>query len=291
MNIQDYTDKVYLKDGLFFSVDKREISYPSEGNQNCFQIEEDSFWFNHRNNCIVEAVKKFSPNDVFFDIGGGNGFVAKGLEGANIQTVLVEPGINGALNARKRGLTHIVCSTLEDAGFKHKTIKSIGLFDVVEHINDDHQFLKSINSYLASGGTVYITVPAFNFLWSNEDVHAGHFRRYTLKKLSALLKETGFQVAFSTYIFSILPAPIFFLRTIPSLLGFSKNSDDLEKHKSEHAKKKGIINSLVQKIWAKELSCIKNERKIPFGGSCFIVAKKSPASDVSNERYEKTYAQ
>ena len=41
------------------------------------QLEEDSFWFNHRNNIIANAVKKHSKGNVFFDIGGGNGFVAK----------------------------------------------------------------------------------------------------------------------------------------------------------------------------------------------------------------------
>jgi len=52
-------------------------------------------------------------------------------------------------------------------------------------------------------------------LWSNEDVHAGHYRRYT-KSMSNILKEAGFRIEFSSYIFSILPFPIFLLRSILS---------------------------------------------------------------------------
>ena len=45
------------------------------------------------------------------------------------------------------------------------SIDSVGLFDVVEHIEDDYLFLKSINKYLKDDGYIYITVPALNFLY------------------------------------------------------------------------------------------------------------------------------
>src|SRR5882762_915370 len=98
-----------------FSKKISKISYPETGNENCFQIEENSFWFNHRNNCVREAVLRYSPNSIFFDIGGGNGFVARELENKGISTVLVEPGIQGCLNAKKRNLKNLICSTLENA--------------------------------------------------------------------------------------------------------------------------------------------------------------------------------
>jgi hypothetical protein len=110
------------------------VSYPMDGNETCFQIEDDSFWFKHRNDCIIAAVKKYSPDKVFFDVGGGNGFVAKGLENNGIQTVLVEPGQQGCLNAKVRGLTNVICATLENASFKPASIDALGLFDVIEHL-------------------------------------------------------------------------------------------------------------------------------------------------------------
>lgn len=278
MEIQDFAENIFIKDGIWFSKNNREISYPKEGNKNCYQIEQDSFWFQHRNNCIIEAVKIYSLNEIFFDIGGGNGFVAKGLEENNIQNVLIEPGIEGALNAKERGLKNIICSTFEDAGIKTNTVKAIGLFDVIEHIKDDDKFLKSVNSILTNNGLVYITVPAFNFLWSKDDSDAGHFRRYTIKQMRILLKKSGFEIEFATYIFSILPIPIFLFRTIPSLLRLNKKSNNINKHKREHSQKKGIISNLLDKIWTKELLSIKQKKKITFGGSCFIIAKKT-ASD------------
>ena len=128
---------------------------------------------------------------MFFDIGGGNGYVSKGLEDQGVSTVLVEPGIQGCLNAKAKGLSTVVCSTLENAGFQNNTLPAAGLFDVVEHIENDVAFLSSVNQYLVSGGKLYITVPAYNALWSAEDTDAGHYRRYTLDSMGKTLKAAG----------------------------------------------------------------------------------------------------
>jgi 2-polyprenyl-3-methyl-5-hydroxy-6-metoxy-1,4-benzoquinol methylase len=99
-------------------------------------------------NIITESVKKYSADKTFYDIGGGNGFVAKRLQDEGVKVVLVEPGKVGAKNAYQRGIKNVLCSTLEDAGFAAGAIESVGLFDVVEHIEDDLTFLKNIHNYM-----------------------------------------------------------------------------------------------------------------------------------------------
>lgn len=274
VEIENYTDGLIERNGILYAESKSEISYPDDGNNICFQIEENSFWFRHRNNCIVEAVKKYAPSSDFFDVGGGNGFVTKALEENGIQSILVEPGADGCLNAQKRSVKHIICSTLENALFKKDRIPAIGLFDVVEHIENDKAFLQSIYAFLKPDGYVFITVPAFYVLWSNEDKDAGHYRRYTLNTLEDKLKLAGFTIEYATYIFCVLPAPIFLFRTITSRLGFNKKSNDPEKHKHEHEAKKSVLQKILNKIWRYELRQISAGKKIPFGSSCFVVARK-----------------
>ncbi|MEW7291007.1 class I SAM-dependent methyltransferase [Aquimarina sp. 2304DJ70-9] len=262
------------EDGIYHSKTSSNISYPDEGNSDCFQIEENSFWFTHRNNVIKKAVLKYSPQKLFFDIGGGNGFVSKGLQDEGLEVVLVEPGYDGALNAKKRNIKNIVCSTLEDSQFQKSSLASIGMFDVVEHIDDDLGFLKNVYDYLEDDGNVYITVPAFNFLWSNEDDIAGHFRRYSLSQLEEVLTSCGFSITYSTYVFSILPFPVFLFRSIPSRIGLNKNPGKLSKQQREHNTDKNFFNAILNRLWRWELKKIENSKKIPFGGSCFVVAKK-----------------
>ena len=143
------------ENGIYYSKSDSSISYPEEGNENCIQIEQDSFWFDHRNNIIANSVQKYSRNDIFFDIGGGNGFVAKRLQDDGIKTILVEAGKMGVINAHKRGLKNVLCSTLEDAEFEHNSIDAVGLFDVLEHIEVDYSFLNNINKCMKDDGYIY----------------------------------------------------------------------------------------------------------------------------------------
>ncbi len=106
LNISGISDNLEFKDGIWYSKNKSKVSYPDNDNDLCFQIEDDSYWFKHRNNCIIEMIKNFPPKGEIFDIGGGNGFVSNGLEENGFSTVVVEPGVKGALNSKRRNLNN-----------------------------------------------------------------------------------------------------------------------------------------------------------------------------------------
>jgi SAM-dependent methyltransferase len=262
-------------DGIWYSADHDFISYPSEGNDICFAIEDSSFWFRHRNACIVEVVRNFSPSEMgpIVDVGGGNGFVAKALMDAGWQVVLVEPGAPGARNAKKRGLDHIVCGTTHSAGFENASLPAIGVFDVVEHIDNDINFLSHLSDLLEPGGMLYLTVPAYRILWSHEDVAAGHFRRYTVSQMRKKLEMSGFEVEFGSYIFRWLPIAVFFFRTIPWWLGL-RTEKGLERAKKDHAANAAGLPSLLKFALMNEVDMLKKKRTLCFGGSCLIAARK-----------------
>lgn len=275
MNIDKIASNLRINsNGLYVSQYHRNLSYPNEGHGLCLQIEEKSFWFRHRNKVISYLVKKFAPNEAFFDIGGGNGFVSLALQKEGIQTILIEPGVQGALNAKKRGLENVICATFEDAGFKEGSLASVGLFDVLEHIEDDHTFLQDISNLQKSGSYIFITVPAYNWLWSDEDDFAGHFRRHTLRSISKLLENCGYEISFKTYLFAQLVLPIFLIRSIPYRLGFKRKPNNLETLQKEHATKSGFFSKLNKSYLNQELSLIKAGKRIAFGSSCLVVGKK-----------------
>jgi len=261
-------------DGIWYSSNQSKISYPEEGNSACFAVEETSFWFKHRNNCINSVVKLFPPHEnTIFDIGGGNGYVSLGLESKGVTSVLVEPGIHGIANAKSRGLKNLICSTTEQAEFKPNSIPAIGLFDVVEHIEHDKEFLQSIFHLLQKNGRVYITVPAYSFLWSQDDISAGHFRRYTTNQIEALLIESGFHIEYSSYFFNFLPLPIYCLKSLPYLLGLTKNKKNNTTVSKDHEIKEGLGKKILNYFLRSELKKINKKSTMNFGGSCLIVAK------------------
>lgn len=262
------------KFGIYHFLSKKEMSYPKDGNQSCYQIEDKSFWFQHRNNIIAESVKKYNKENVFFDVGGGNGFVSKRLQDDGLDAYLIEPGVDGSKNAKNRGVNNVICSTIQDIGIDKKSVYSIGLFDVLEHIKEDTQFLNDINTYLKNDGYLYITVPAYGLLWSQEDIDAGHFRRYTIPSITKILSESGFRIEYSTYIFSILVIPIFLFRVLLKKLMKKKDENIIDKVKKDHKVKNTVLQKFLETVFTFELFLVRRNFKIPFGGSCFIISKK-----------------
>lgn len=153
-----------MSDGIFVVPNTPKLSYPEEGNALCFQLEEKSFWFRHRNQCILEAVRQFPSPDPLLDVGGGNGFTSRALQEAGYDVILVEPGPAGAQNARARGVSMVICSTLQDLDLPDGQIGAIGMFDVLEHIKDDLEILRYAHAKLVRNGRLYLTVPAGSLL-------------------------------------------------------------------------------------------------------------------------------
>ncbi len=248
------------------------ISYPEGGNALYREVEEDSFWFQHRNECLLAAFRRLPPEGAIYDVGGGNGFVARALQDAGYDPVLVEPGPVGAENARRLGVKRVIEGTLEGADLPDGSLPAAGIFDVLEHIEDERGFLAALHRHLRPGGRLYLTVPAYASLWSVEDEIAGHFRRYGRRSLASSLDAAGFEIEYLTHLFWLLPLPIALLRALPSRLGF-RPTDNRAATLREHGADIGIAGRLVAAALAWEPRAIAAGRTIPFGGSLLCVAR------------------
>jgi len=261
-------------DGQWRCKSSSPVSYPEWGNEACAQVEDSSFWFRHRNACILEALKQYPPAGAVFDLGGGNGFVAKAMQDAGFDVVLVEPGTNGAHNAQHRGIRSVVCAGVAEAGFVAASLPAVGLFDVVEHIEDDHGFLEMIRNYLSPQGRVYITVPAYPALWSHEDLDAGHYRRYRKPELRELLQKASFAVEFVTGFFQFLPPAIVAARVLPYRLGIAKPAGAQAatgRMKEQHEVHSPVIGRILEQLQQREITQIRARQETNFGGSWLAV--------------------
>lgn len=249
-----------------------EISFPPSAHRILAELEETSFWFNHRNDILITAVQRFPPPGPFLDVGGGNGYVSLALKRAGFETTVVEPGREGARTARKRGL-RVIEAPYQDLSIEPETVAAIGAFDVIEHIEDDNAVLRGFRKALVPGGRVYLAVPAYSWLWSYEDVAAGHFRRYTVSRLRKRAVEAGFVTLYATYFFACLVVPLFALRTVPSALGLRRESNP-ERGAAEHAPLKGLTRGALAPLFEAERRIIAKGGRMPFGTSALVIAEK-----------------
>jgi len=88
---------------------------------------------------------------------------------------------------------------------------TIILINVLEHIKNDWAFIQEARKALIPSGRIILFVPALPWLYSDFDKEVGHYRRYTLEKLTSLLELEGFKILKSTYmdLLGILPWYIF----------------------------------------------------------------------------------
>jgi SAM-dependent methyltransferase len=247
------------------------ISYPAHQNAACFRLEDGSFWFKHRNKCVITAVRRFPPDGFILDVGGGNGFVARGLIEAGYEAALLEPGGDGARNARQgRQLPTVINATIDEAAIRPGSIPAVGLFDVLEHIEDDRTFVHRVHDIMRPGGLLYLTVPAFNWLWSVSDVDAMHFRRYTKRTLTDVLAG-DFDVLYATCLFQRLVPVTALVRALPYRAGLTRPKP-ADAYEREHAVGRRRLAGIFSRMLNHEVRAIAAGKSLTVGSSLLVVA-------------------
>jgi SAM-dependent methyltransferase len=247
------------------------VSYPPLGHQNLAEVEEKSFWFDHRVTVLRAILGKYPPGGPIFDVGGGSGFTVRDLRRAGYDAILIEPGEHACRVAVSRGLAPILWGTTNSLGAADGSLSAIGVFDVVEHIADDQDFLAHLHHLLQPSGRLYVTVPSYRFLWSGSDLQAGHFRRYTLRHITRAVTEARFRVLYASYMFQVLVLPIALFRALPHRLGVRRGD---EAPPDAHLVGSGPLGMLVRSSLKRELSRIKRGQRVRYGSSIVVAAEK-----------------
>ncbi|WP_306117700.1 MULTISPECIES: class I SAM-dependent methyltransferase [unclassified Roseitalea] len=111
--------------------------------------------------------------------------------------------------------------------FAPKRYDLIGLFDVLEHIEDDRATLNRLGERLAPDGRLFVTVPALPWLWSAHDERHHHFRRYTRRSLRRTAQEAGLAVQDCFYFNSLLLPVAVAMRAVKAALRSDSPDDTL----------------------------------------------------------------
>jgi len=87
-----------------------------------------------------------------------------------------EQHIAGLRRARER-LPEVEFVQLDARNLPYKSeFDAIGAFDVIEHIEEDIEVIRSARAALVKNGILVVTVPQHAWLWSGADEHAHHKR-------------------------------------------------------------------------------------------------------------------
>jgi len=235
------------------------------------KIEANNFWFTSRNLLITWAFKRyFAEAKNFFEIGCGTGFVLSCIKETFPTLSLYGSDIyaEGLHYAKKRlGNIEFFQMDAREVPFENE-FDTIGLFDLLEHIDDDELVLSQIYKALRNDGGVMLTVPQHTFLWSQIDEEACHLRRYNRQKLKSKVERAGFKTVDIISFVSLL---------LPIMMVSRLRKKSLNKKLSvlSELKLDTLTNAMLKRLMDAERLLIRFGVRPPLGGSLLLVAYKT----------------
>ena len=244
------------------------ISFPSDSwDEEAWNAEGMGIWADIRVEKI-SAILVANGLTTMWEVGAGNGSVCIGLSALGHETIAVEPIYGGARYIASQGLVSF-SATLEELELPDNSLQSIGVFDVLEHIEAPAEMLQEFSRVLKYEGFLLITVPAHQFLFSRYDSSIGHFRRYSVSELRSSLAAGGFELVEARFLFSFLVPLAWLLRVLPEKLGL-QGSAATEKSARIHFRIAQVLSPVFRALVALERIL-----RLPFGLSIVALARPS----------------
>jgi len=247
------------------------------------QLQEDShWWFASRTRALLTMLDKWVPGNALrvLDVGCGAGNMIHHL-GRYGKVIGIDNNLVPLRIAHQRGYDARLAPA-EDMPFDDESFELVTALDVIEHCDDDMQILRECFRVCARGGLIAITVPAFQWLWSSNDVINDHKRRYSASELQAKLTEVGLVVKGMTYNnFFILPmaaALIIMRRSSEREPHLATPSTDKDAYQVEMEPAPPLLNAVLTGVGWLEAAILRFV-SFPFGTSIICIAHKEPALD------------
>jgi len=240
-----------------------------------YEMEKKHFWHTARKEIIYQMLKYYLQEKIntvkMLEIGCGNGAILQYLKKKGVDVEGGDISIEGLKFCKKRINIPLYQIDALATPFSCESYDIVGIFDVIEHVEDEKSLLKEVFRICKKNGKVIITVPANKSLWSYFDVLSKHKRRYTKKELIFKLEQVGFKIEkISFFMFFLFPFYWIF-RKLATLKNYKKKQDFT---KLREIKTIPIINDIF-------LSILRIEKKLltifnlPIGISLICMAEKS----------------
>lgn len=229
-------------------------------------LEENYWWFVAKRRILAATAKPYlTKRTQLLDVGCGTGVILQHFKAKGIAVTGIDFSKEALRFCRKRGLKDVRQVDLEKPLPKMGRFDIIIAADVIEHLNDDLGALKRIHGLLKQDGVLIVSVPAYQWMWSSHDVALHHKRRYTAKRLRAVMRKAGYKVERLTYTNTFTFFPAAAVRLFKKALG--------GKGKTDTAGSSKLANKLLLAIYRVETGLMK-VMPLPFGLSVLCVARK-----------------
>ena len=229
------------------------------------------FWFSERRNLIYYLIGKYFSNALLYcEIGCGGGYIL-----SQVRSIIPKASLFGTeiflegLKIAKKNQPDATLFQSDVLSFPcHEEFDLIGMYDVLEHLDDDETALKSVFDALIPGGGAIVTVPQHKWLWTENDVYSCHKLRYARKELVEKCCNAGFEVVRATSYTSLL-LPAFVLNVALNRKGKMETAAIAKQFEIP-----AFLNFIFKVICKIELLLTKVGVNFLFGGSLVCIIRK-----------------
>jgi 2-polyprenyl-3-methyl-5-hydroxy-6-metoxy-1,4-benzoquinol methylase len=202
----------------------------------------DHFWVRRRFEVLQQLAGRLVAQAAeIAEIGCGHGLLQRQVEDAYAKPVAGFDLNDYALKQNVSRRSPVFCYDIfhADQNFRSR-FDVIFLFDVLEHISDEENFLRALLFHLALDGKLILNVPAGQWAYSEYDKAAGHVRRYSIRTLRNAATKSGLGVKNWTY-WGLPLVPTLALRK----LWLRGKQDNQEIISSGFDSRSGMVNGLL----------------------------------------------
>ncbi len=164
------------------------------------ELEESYWWHVAKRDLAVSLLNQYCPAPgklIEGGIGSARNLLTFREMGYEVKGFDVMP--ESVSIGAERGLDVELHDLAQPWPVEHNSLRAVILLDVIEHIEDPVAVLTHVRESLAPGGAAIITVPAYQWMFSDWDKALGHYRRYTMGMLRAQAEEAGLNVSKLTH--------------------------------------------------------------------------------------------
>ena len=226
--------------------------------------EKDHWWFRARREILADFLMSLKlPSDAnILEIGCGTGGNIPILQKyGNVKAVEMD---EFAIEYAQKTGSEIRQGYLPNNFPYNEKFDLICMFDVLEHIENDEETLKVLNSFLKPSGSLFITVPAYQWLYGSHDKLLHHKRRYSKSDLIQKLQSNKFEIKKISF-FNTLLLPLVIVARMLDIIGKYDIS-------TGYGTPNKILNAIFYNIFKSEKKIL-NKMSLPFGTSLLIIAR------------------
>jgi SAM-dependent methyltransferase len=230
------------------------------------QAEDRHWWYRGRRTVIDRVLDglELRPGARILDAGCGSGRNMVDLARRGTVTG-VELSETSVALARGRDCGEVLQGSVLEMPFPDGSFDLAVSLDVVEHLEDDAAALRELRRTVAPGGTLLVTVPAYQWLWSGHDVINHHHRRYTRRSLQRVAEQAGWRQVRTSYFNSLL-LPVAILLRVLDRVNTKTTESSLDLWVPPEP-----LNWLLERPLALEAATIAHGGRIPAGLSLLTV--------------------